>query len=335
MRQMRDLSVVIPSYNARGLLQRTLRTLAVAAPEAEVIVVDGRSEDGSPEMVAAEFPTVRVLRHENHGFAHAINRGLEHARGHYILLLNSDLFVSRAAVTAMLRRLCDPEVGAAAPVLLNEDGSRQHLFGPWYWPNLAPVRRVSRVPLLAAACLMTRRDVLKEVGGLDENFFLYNEEYDWCVRVLRAGLHLELLPERVVHVGGGSTPPSPALTLEAQRGFLYLAQKHAPPVVVEGLRRAMRLEGWLGARIDPRPEHRAMWEQLEALTERRAYLDSPFPLSGRGTHPAEPRRLWVQADPRPRPRPVAVEDSRASRPGRSSTVRPTGRAPRTKVAGSP
>jgi GT2 family glycosyltransferase len=301
MSEMRKLSIVIPSYNARALLRRTLRTLSVAAPEAEVIVVDGRSRDGSPEMVAQEFPAVRAIAFENHGFAHAINRGLEASSGDYALLLNSDLFVSRAALEAMMARLAaDRWVGGVAPVLLNEDGTRQHLFGVWYWPNFASIRRVSRVPLLNAACLMTRRDVLRDVGGLDENFFLYNEEYDWCARVIRAGYHLEMVPERVVHVGGGSTPRTPQLVLEAQRGFLYLAQKHAPGAVLEGLRRAMQFEGLVYSRIDPRPRHRAMWAKLESVTKREAYLESPFPLSGRGDAPARP--MWEAME-----KPEAVE----------------------------
>jgi N-acetylglucosaminyl-diphospho-decaprenol L-rhamnosyltransferase len=301
MSEMRNLSIVIPSYNARALLRRTLRTLSVAAPEAEVIVVDGRSRDGSPEMVRAEFPAVHVLSHENHGFAHAINRGTEQASGEFVLFMNSDLFVSRQALETMMARLAsDRWNGAVAPVLLNEDGSRQHLFGAFYWPNFVPIRSVRRVPLLNAACLMTRRDVLREIGGLDENFFLYNEEYDWCARVMRAGYHLEIVPERVVHVGGGSTSRSPELLLEAQRGFLYLAQKHAPGFVVEGLRRAMQFEGFCYSRIDPRPRHRAMWAKLESLSKREAYLESPFALSGRGTSPAQPS--WDALD---QPRPAA------------------------------
>lgn len=303
MAEIRDLSVVIPSYNARALLRRTLRTLSVAAPEAEVIVVDGCSRDGSPEMVRDEFPGVALLSFENYGFAHAVNRGLERARGEFVLLLNSDLFVSRAAIETMMTRLAaDTDVGGVAPVLLNEDGTRQYLFGLFYWPNYLPIRKATRVPLLNAACLMTRRDVLYEVGGFDENFFLYNEEYDWCARVIGAGYHLELIPERVVHVRGGSTPRTPELTLEAQRGFLYLAQKHAPAVVVEGLRRAMQFEGFCWSRVDPRPRHRAMWARLESLTKRAAYLESPFALSGRGDAPARPR--WRAME-----RPIAVSGS--------------------------
>lgn len=286
MSEMRRLSIVIPSYNARALLRRTLRTLAVAAPEAETIVVDGASHDGSADMVRSEFPSVRLIAHDNHGFGHATNRGLEAATGDYLLWLNSDLFVSRSALESMMARLAaDDRLAGVAPMLLNEDGSKQHVFGAFYWPNFVRIRVPTRVPLLSGACMMTRRDVIARIGGIDENFFLYNEEWDWCARALRAGYHLELVPDEVVHVGGGSTSKRPELVLEAQRGFLYLAQKHAPNVVLQGLRRAMQFEGFCYKRMDPRPRHRAMWAQLESISAREAYLESPFPLSGRGSAP--------------------------------------------------
>lgn len=297
MSEMRRLSIVIPSYNACALLRRTLRTLAVAAPDAEVIVVDGASHDGSPEMVRSEFPHAVLLQMQNHGFGHATNRGLEAATGDFLLLCNSDLFVSKSALETMMARLAsDKLLAGVGPILLNEDGTKQHVFGAFYFPNWLPIKSPTRVPLISGACLMTRRDVLQNIGALDENFFLYNEEWDWCARAMRAGYHLELVPDEVVHVGGGSTSRSPELRLEAQRGFLYLAQKHAPDIVVQGLRRAMQFEGWSYKRMDPRPRHRAMWAQLESLSAREAYLESPFPLSGRGDVPARPTH-WKELPP--------------------------------------
>jgi|GEM_PF-634857 len=286
------LSIVIPSFNARALLRRTLRTLEVAAPEAEVIVVDGSSNDGSGDMVRAEFPWAKLLIQPNHGFAHAVNRGLEQCTRPYLLLLNSDLFVTRAALESMYSRLsADPLLAAAAPTLTNEDGSKQRIFGAFYWPNWVEVRKATRVWLLSAACLMTRRDVVDQLGALDESFFLYNEEYDWCARARRAGFHMEILPEPVVHVGGGSTGRNPFLTLEEQRGFLYLSSKHASPLFVQGLRRAMQFEGFCYSRIDPRPTHRQMWAKLESLSRREAYLESHFEVSGRGDSVARPQGL--------------------------------------------
>lgn len=289
---LRALSIVIPSYNARALLRRTLRTLEVAAPEAEVIVVDGSSNDGSGDMVRAEFPWAKLLIQPNHGFAHAVNRGLEQCTCPYLLLLNSDLFVTRAALESMYSRLSgDPLLAAAAPTLTNEDGSKQRTFGAFYWPNWVDVRKATRVWLLSAACLMTRRDVVDQIGALDESFFLYNEEYDWCARARRAGFHMEILPEPVVHVGGGSTGRNPFLTLEEQRGFLYVSSKHSSPLVLQGLRRVMQFEAYCYSRIDPRPAHRQMWAKLESLARREAYLESHFEVSGRGDSVARPQGL--------------------------------------------
>lgn len=300
-----EIAVVVPSYNGRRLLERTLRTLWRVLEdgpriETEVVVVDGCSSDGSLEMVQREFPWARAVSCKNHGFGHAVNRGIEQTSAPYVLLLNSDLFLTREALEAMRSRLAnDPQLAAAQPALLNEDGTRQKVFGAFgviYSPNWKAIRTPSRVPIVSFACAMTRRDVLRQVGALDENFFLYNEEYDWCLRARRAGFHLEVLPERVIHVGHGSTTPSPDLVLEAQRGFLYFAQKHGPRFVLEGLRLAMQFEGFCKRRIDPRPEYRAMWAKLEEMTEREAYLESPFALSGRGDSPARPRAAATSED---------------------------------------
>jgi len=288
-----NLSIVIPSYNAKALLRQALTALRAALPEdVEVILIDGSSPDGSYAMVRQEFPWVRAQSCPNHGFAHAVNRGIEAATAEHVLVLNSDLFLTREALQAMRMHLASNErVGAVAPVLVNLDGSRQRLFGAFgmvYWPNWRPVRVPAAVPLLSFACLMTRRSVLRDVGAFDESFFLYNEEYDWCVRARRAGYRLEILPQTVVHVGAGSTTPSPALSLEARRGFLYVVKKHAPPLVGRALRRAMQFQGYCYKYIDPRDEHRRMWAIQESLMARSALMESPFPLSGRGDGPARP-----------------------------------------------
>ncbi|MBX3269190.1 MAG: glycosyltransferase family 2 protein [Sandaracinaceae bacterium] len=280
---MVNLSVVIPSYNGRDVLRRALRNLRAEVPEAEVVVVDGRSSDGSGDMVAAEFPEVRLHEFPNFGWGHATNRGLSLSRGQHLLLLNSDVFVTRAAILAMRDRLAgDRAVGAVGPVLVDEEGRREKVFGRINLRNYVPARSVERVGLLSGACLMTRRDVLAQVGAIDEHFHFYNDDTEWCLRTRRAGFRLERVPQRVVHVGGASTPSSPLYTLEAHRGFLYMMSKHFPPHYAEVVRRAMWVRGFVNARVDPRPMHRDMWARLESITLSGDYLDCPFPLSGRG-----------------------------------------------------
>lgn len=297
---MVNLSVAIPSYNGREVLRRALANLRRELPEAEVVVIDGRSSDGSASMVRAEFPEVRLYELPNYGWGHATNQGLSRATGRFLLMLNSDVFVTRGAVAAMRARLeADPSVGAVGPVLVDEEGRREKVFGRINLRNYVPATRCERVGLLSGACLMTRRDVLAEVGAIDERFHFYNDDTDWCLRVRRAGYQLERVPDRVVHVGGASTPPSPLYTLEAHRGFLYMMSKHFPPHFSEVVRRVMWVRGFVSARIDRRPQHRDMWARLESITLSGDYLDCPFPLSGRGvteipmSPPArvEPRRV--------------------------------------------
>lgn len=277
------LSIIIPVYNGQGVLEKALSILESDAMDAEVIVVDGGSSDGALELVRTRFPWVRVLQVTNHGWAHASNRGFEIATRDMLLTMNSDLFPSRSALEMMLSRLeAAPEVGAVGPVLLNTDGSRQWGFGTLYWANWRRIRQPTRTNLVHGACLMTRRDVLERVGGFDENFFFYNEEFDWCWRVGNTGLRLEILPTQVVHVEGASSGRTPEIQIEQNRGSMYLIDKHFGFVIAEPTRRFFHLLGWLGSFLDPRPEFRASWAAVESIAKRRAYLETPLPLSGRG-----------------------------------------------------
>lgn len=296
----KELSVVVPSYNGRELLRQTLEVFYGLAPEAEVVVSDGSSSDGSAAMVREKFPQAKVVDHPNHGFAHANNVGIAETTRRFILLLNSDLFLTEEALEAMHRRLEDPTVGAVAPNLANTDGSRQSVFGGLYWPLWLPIAERRPVKLLSAACLMTRRDVLQKTGGLDENLFLYNEEHDWCRKVLDAGFTLELLGPQVIHVGGGSTKRSPILTLEERRGFLYVAQKHRWRSAFF-LKMLMGMQAFALRFIDPRADWRKMWSKQWELIKSGDLLASPFPVSGRGAdlRPAGPTQPALPGEAEP------------------------------------
>lgn len=291
MASFSDLSVIIPSYGAREHLDACLTTVQRQLPEAEIIVVDGGSTDGSPDMVRRKYPSVRLHNCKNHGWAYATNRGVELSTRSVFLFLNSDAYPTRVAVEAMRGRLeAHPTIGATAPVLLNEDGTRQALFGFWYWPTWLDIMKPTEAPVLSAACMMTTRERFEQVGAFDESFFLYNEELDWCRRARQAGFSLEIVPHRVVHIGGGSTKRNPLLTLESWRGFVYLSAKHWPVWVTEVLREAMLVQGFVFKRVDPRPGYRSMWSQMESMMKRGAYGESPFDVSGRGVP-----NLWPTA----------------------------------------
>jgi N-acetylglucosaminyl-diphospho-decaprenol L-rhamnosyltransferase len=280
---LEQLSLVIPSYNGIRVLEKCMNILAEIAHQAEVIVVDGGSSDGSFELVQEKFAWATLVRVPNYGWAHATNRGFELAKGKFLVTLNSDVFLTAEALEAMVLRLEEnPNVGAVQPYLLNGDGSRQLVFGMLYPPHWTKMDKAINAPILSGACLMTRRDVLEKIGGFDENFFFYNEEFDWCWRARKAGYKMELRPERVVHLEGGSTPDNPNFQLEAQRGALYLLHKHYHPLAFEISRLGAQLICWVAIDYDPRKKYRQAWIAMEKIVRERCYLETPFQLSGRG-----------------------------------------------------
>ena len=227
-----DLSVVVVSWNTRDLLAECLASLFHHPPAAawEVWVVDNASSDGSAAMVRDRFPAAHLIENQaNLGFAAANNQGFRQSAGRYVLLLNSDARVRLGALDAMLKFLDGhPEVGAAGPKLVNPDGSFQASYASfptllselgsitgldrwWLGPNAPSPRPVAgeaphAVDWVAGAALIVRRAAVDEVGPLDEGYFLYSEETDWCLRLWRAGWPVWYLPQvEVIHRAGASS----------------------------------------------------------------------------------------------------------------------------------
>ncbi len=228
------LSIVIVNWNTRAFvlacLDSLVEELARFGPgQAEVIVVDNASSDGSAEAIARRFPDVHLICNEgNVGFAAANNQGIRASTGQYVLLLNPDTEIRRGALMALVYFMdARPEAGAVGPRLLNEDGTlqiscqpRPTLFREWWrlfhadnvWPlsSYPPARwesgEVVEVDVIKGACLLLRRAALDEAGSLNEQYFMYTEEVDLCHRVQAAGWRLFWVPTaEVVHYGGQST----------------------------------------------------------------------------------------------------------------------------------
>jgi len=232
-----DLSIAIVSWNVKELLADCLASVYASlegnATEYEVLVVDNASSDGSADMVRERFPQTPLMANaDNKGFAAANNQAMARSRGRYVVLLNPDTVLRDNALGIMLRFMDDaPSAGMAGPRLVYGDGSFQHsAFG---FPSLAQVffdffpvhyrllesRLNGRYPrsLYASgrpfavdhplgACMVVRREVIEQVGRLDEQFFMYCEEVDWAIRIKRAGWGVYCVPAaEVVHYAGQST----------------------------------------------------------------------------------------------------------------------------------
>jgi GT2 family glycosyltransferase/tRNA A-37 threonylcarbamoyl transferase component Bud32 len=219
-----DVSVLIVNFNGGDVTPACLASIPAGL---EVVVVDNGSKDGSPDAIAEKFPRVRLIRNAvNRGFAAAVNQAMDAARGRYFLLLNSDARLSPEAVDLLRAHLdAHPDVGMIAPQLLHEDGRKQHSFDNF--PSLATVfLNKSLLRLLApgkfpskrqefaeprdvesviGACMMVRRELVEKIGPLDEAYFLFLEETDWCLRAWRAGYRVVFLPAaKVTHLQGRS-----------------------------------------------------------------------------------------------------------------------------------
>jgi N-acetylglucosaminyl-diphospho-decaprenol L-rhamnosyltransferase len=263
---MPDLSVIIVNWNVRDLLRRCLHSILANLPacQLEIIVVDNGSTDGSPEMVRTEFPQVHLLANpDNRGFTGANNQGLAVARGRYVLLLNPDTeVVGDALETLVAFADVHPDVGVVGPQLLNPDGTVQSsrrrfptlatalLESTWLQPY-APRRLLARyyvldrpddevqdVDWVTGAALMARREAVEQVGPLDEGFFMYSEELDWCRRFRAAGWRVVYLPTaRVIHHEGKSSEQVlPARHIHFQTSKIRYFRKYHGPAAAEVLR---------------------------------------------------------------------------------------------------
>jgi len=249
--------VIIVNYHSEALLRACLQSLPSAADPMsfEVIVVDN-SGTAVSSGVLDTLPGARLLEAGgNVGFARACNLGMAAARGRHLLLLNPDTIAHPGAVATLSRHLdLSPEVGVVAARLLDPDGTLQYscrrfprplsiLFGRYaLLTRLFPRNPVSRdylylewdhatvrpVDWVSGACLMVRREVLDQVGGLDDGYFLFVEDMDWCRRIRDAGLDVVYVPEaEVTHRIGASRGPVPSWVMwERHRSMLRYVRKH-------------------------------------------------------------------------------------------------------------
>jgi GT2 family glycosyltransferase len=292
-----EISIVVVSFNTRDVLRECLLSVyrEVGSLHAQVIVVDNASTDGSPEMIELEFPEVELIRSEiNQGFGPANNLGIMSARGRYVVLLNSDAFLTDGSLRCSVAHMNNnPRAGLGGGRLIGHDGSwqasarmfptvlsdlivlsglaarfpRSCFFGraDRTWANAMEAAEVDWVP---GAYSIIRSEVLATTGLFDPRFFLYYEEVDLCMRIKRNGYSIWYWPDVVVvHLGGESSRQMRSLEVSRTGGQLILwrmrsmllyYRKHHGPVA----RIAMLVEivwYWMGSqrrRLSNDPDRR-------------------------------------------------------------------------------
>jgi GT2 family glycosyltransferase len=252
-----DISVVITSWNTKSLLLECVESILseTQVPSIEVIVVDNASTDGSPEAVEEKFSNVKVVRNErNLGFAKANNIGIKLSVGRYISLVNSDVRVLKGCFDRLYQYMEEyPAVGIAGPKMLNSDMTVQRTCRrfPTLWSTFCcavgldkvfpksytfggearffyPDDEIGAVDVLTGCFWILRREAVKQVGLLNEAFFFYGEDLDWCKRFWSAGWKIVFFPNaQAIHYGGTSSSQAPTIfAIEKEKATLQYWKEH-------------------------------------------------------------------------------------------------------------
>lgn len=250
------LSIIIVSWNTRDILRDCLESVYanLSGLDCEVLVIDNASSDGSPQMVETQFPQAALVKNpDNRGFAAANNQGMKLAKGSYILLLNSDTIVLGDVLSRTVAFAgAHPEAAVIGCRVLNPDRSLQPtcfmypsvlnlLIATAYLNKLLPGNRFfgreamtwwdrtdeRDVEVVTGCFMLVRREAIDRVGPMDEEYFMYGEETDWCWRFRQAGWRLMFTPVgEIIHLGGQSTAKvKPKMVLQLRSGLLQFFRK--------------------------------------------------------------------------------------------------------------
>lgn len=253
-----DLSVIIVNYNTKKLLAQTIESVLETGTglEYEIIVVDNASSDGSCTMVSENYKTVKLIENKNNlGYAKANNIGIKSSIGRYVLLLNSDTVVKEGCLQACIGYMEEHEdIGALGPRVSLVDGTldrackrgfptpeaslyyflkldkkypESEKYGKYNLTYLSE-REINEVDCLVGAFMMVRREVINKIGLLDEAFFMYGEDIDWCYRIKEAGYKNIYYPRaEIIHYKGASSKKRKYMTIyEFHRAMLLFYKKH-------------------------------------------------------------------------------------------------------------
>jgi N-acetylglucosaminyl-diphospho-decaprenol L-rhamnosyltransferase len=265
-----DVTAIVVTYDALPWIERCLESVA----DVPTTVVDVGSHDGTVELVRSRFPDARLVEAQNRGLGASWNVGLRESTTRYTLLLNADAWLVGDALARLVAFAdAQPRAAIVGPRLLNRDGTLQRSVRgfPTLWRlateyfflrKLAPGSmtlnafyaggfdhdEVHEAEFVMGACMLVRREAIDAVGLLDEDFFLFSEETDWCFRFKEAGWRILFFPgAECVHVGGASH--GGRLFRENLRGHLLFFWKHRGPREAERARRlllaALRMRGVL------------------------------------------------------------------------------------------
>ena len=242
------VSIIIPNWNRRDMLRACLKSLTnLTYPNYEIIVVDEASTDGSPEMVKIEFPDVKIItRGKNRrrlGFAGACNVGIKSAKGEMIALFNNDAVADPSWLTELVKTISfSSDIGTVGGVILHWEpnqiiwsaGEKIDLITGESWrvaygKRMDELGNVGDVDYICGCAPLIRREVIKKIGLLDEDYFMYREDVDWNLRAKRAGYKCKVSPSSIVwHKVPLNRNTSLAAYSHYSKGVFRLCFEHFP-----------------------------------------------------------------------------------------------------------
>jgi GT2 family glycosyltransferase len=257
-----NLSIIIVNWNTQDILRDCLRSIYEQGGEIdlEVIVIDNASTDGSVEMVKKDFPQVTLIENsQNRGFAAANNQGIDISKGRYVLLLNSDTVVLDNAIAKTVAFAdSHPKAAIVGCRVLNPDQTLQPtcfmfpsilnmLLSSSYLYKLFPRSKffgreqmtwwdrndIKEVDVVTGCFMLIRQKAIQQVGTMDEQFFMYGEETDWCYRFKQAGWKILFTPcAEIIHLGGQSAQKrATTMVVQLRKSILQFMKKHHGPLV--------------------------------------------------------------------------------------------------------
>ena len=249
-----EISIVIVTYRSADVIGACMGSVAAAGGVSrEVFVVDNASEDGTAEIVRSRHPSVRLIANaENRGFAAANNQAIPLCRGRYLFFLNPDAVLDGPCLETALRFMDGhPEVGLAGTKVVYPDGAPQETISLRYpgekhtTGELAGLR--GKIACVLGASMIARAELVREIGGFDEDYFLYGEDQELCLQIRRRGFEVGYIGQATVrHIGGHSETNAAVAEKWGRktRAEYLFYRKHYRPETIRRIARGDRLKAW-------------------------------------------------------------------------------------------
>ncbi len=260
------LSIIILSFNTKALLDRCLGSVCASLKNSsikyEIIVIDNNSTDGSVELIKKKYPQVEsVFNKKNIGFGMANNKGVQLAKGEYVLFLNSDCEVLDKGIETLFEYLSRKPKSFVGGKLFNEDKTPQQSCGPFYSLLIIALmlflkgdqlhlsryspNKERQVDWISGACIMVRKSDFLKVGGFDESIFMYMEEVDLLYRAKNMGFLTWFTPKaQFIHTGAASSENRREPVINIYKGLLYFYKKHKSILETKLLVYMLKLKAW-------------------------------------------------------------------------------------------